>query len=235
MITTICDRPAYPFEVKIMSKYDGLAYSSQVGITFSLSVESKMSMDSRFFIVMWKIQFNVDDNDRVWTFVFWWRKCNFQGNLSSSQLHLLLCIYLQRRFLYIPFFYLSLWTIWGLYFMFLPTPSTALHICKVDLYTYWLHSYLDYSSFSSFIILTLFCVERRKQLPEVNQSESSSFFLAASGCSSSFSHLSCPHHSLFHFTLPVNAMDGVSFSEIIIIIIAFTVVLESKIQLDWIS
>ena len=106
-----------------------------------------MSMDSRFFIVMWKIQFNVGDNHRVWRFVFWWRKCNFQGNLSSSQLHLLLCIYLQRRFLYIPFFYLSLWTIWGLCFMFLPTPSTALHTCKVDLYTYWLHSYLDYSSF----------------------------------------------------------------------------------------
>ena len=108
-------------------------------------------MDSGFFIVMWKIQFNVDDNDRVWTFVFWWRKCNFQGNLSSSQLHLLLCIYLQRRFLYIPFFYLSLWTIWGLFFMFLLTPSTALHICKVDLYTYWLHSYLDYSSFLFYV------------------------------------------------------------------------------------
>ena len=122
-MTMICDRPAYPAS-KIM--YDGLAYFSQVRITFSLSVESKMLMDSGLFIVMWKIQFNVDDNDRVWTFVFWWRKCNFQGNLSSSQLHLLLCIYLQCRFLYIPTFYLSLWTIWGLCFMFLPTPTNPI-------------------------------------------------------------------------------------------------------------
>ena len=52
MMTMISDRPAYAFESKIMSKYDGLAYSSQVGITFSLSVESKMLMDSGFFVVM---------------------------------------------------------------------------------------------------------------------------------------------------------------------------------------
>ena len=52
-----------------MSVYNGLAYSSQVAITFSLSVESKMLMDSGFYHCDVKnssnVFFDIGDNDRV--------------------------------------------------------------------------------------------------------------------------------------------------------------------------